>query len=344
MPVVAPETLRELTHRILEAVGTCPETASFMADSLVDANLAGHDSHGVMRLLLYCETARSGQIDASAEASLVSRQGATAIVDAGGGWGQPAMWLAAGEVIDLAKQYGIGAVAVQRCYHVGRVAPYVERIAEAGLIGIAMANAGAAVAPYGSRKRLFGTNPIAWAAPRADGQPCLSFDIATATIAEGKVRVAKAKGELVPPGVIVTTEGLPSQIPDDFYDGGALLPFGGHKGSGLSLLAQVVGRGLAGLQPPTASAHRGANGPFVIAINPEAFTPFTQFLGEVEAQCDEIVSSDPMEGFDRVRLPGQPETESRQRRAEGIPVPETTWKGLCDLAADLGIADDRLSQ
>lgn len=343
MPTIAPATIRDLTQRILEAVGTKPATAEFMAESLVDSNLAGHDSHGVMRLLLYAETALAGQVDSSAEASLVSRNGATAIVDANFGWGQPAMWLATGEAIDLAKQFGIGAAAVQRCYHIGRVAPYVERIAAAGMIGIATTNAGPAVAPYGSRKRILGTNPIAWAAPRANGQPSLSFDIATSTIAEGKVRVAKAKGELVPPGVIVTTEGVPSQIPDDFYDGGAMLTFGGHKGSGMSLLAQVLGRGLAGLQPPSKSAHRGANGPFVIAINPDVFTPFDQFLGEIEDQCDEISASPPMEGFDRVRLPGEPETESRVKRADGIPVPDTTWRDLCALAAELGVQDERWS-
>jgi LDH2 family malate/lactate/ureidoglycolate dehydrogenase len=343
MPTISPVTLRDLVQQILEAVGTSPTTATFMAESLVDSNLAGHDSHGVMRLLLYAETARAGHVDAAVEPTLVSRTGATAIVDAHYGWGQPAMWLATGEAIDLARQFGIGAAAVQNCYHIGRVAPYVERIAAARCIGIAMANAGPAVAPYGSRKRILGTNPIAWAAPRAGDQPSLSFDIATAMIAEGKVRVAKAKGELVPPGVIVTTDGVPSQIPDDFYDGGALLPFGGHKGSGLSLLAQVIGRGLAGLTPQSSKVQRGVNGPFVIAINPDVFTPFRLFLDEIESQCDEISASEPMEGFDRVRLPGEPETESRERRADGIPVPERTWQDLCALAAELGVLDDRWS-
>jgi LDH2 family malate/lactate/ureidoglycolate dehydrogenase len=190
---------------------------------------------------------------------------------------------------------------------------------------------------------VLGTNPFAWAAPRAGDKPSLSFDVATSMIAEGKVRVAKAKGELVPPGVIVTTEGVPSQIPDDFYDGGALLTFGGHKGSGLSLLAQVIGRGLAGLTPHSSKIQRGVNGPFVIAINPDVFTPFSLFLDEIESQCDEISESEPMEGFDRVRLPGEPETESRERRATGIPVPETTWQDLCALAAELGVRDERWS-
>jgi LDH2 family malate/lactate/ureidoglycolate dehydrogenase/phosphoglycerate dehydrogenase-like enzyme len=321
MPILSPETLRDLVRGVLEGVGTPADIAGFVGDSLIDANLAGHDSHGVMRLLLYAETARSGQVDSSARACVTKRSGATAIVDGAFGWGQPAMW-----------------------YHVGRVAPYVERIAQAGMIGIAMANAGRAVAPYGGRARVMGTNPIAWAAPRGDGKPPLCLDVATAAIAEGKVRVAKSKGEPVPPGVIVTVDGLPSQIPDDFYDGGALLPFGGHKGSGLSILAQVIGRGLAGLQPPSPTALRGANGPFVLAINVESFAPFEQFLGEVEAQCEEISGSAPAEGFDRVRLPGEPELENRERRgAEGIPIPDSTWGELVALAVELGVHDARWS-
>jgi LDH2 family malate/lactate/ureidoglycolate dehydrogenase len=338
------DTLREMVRRILEAVGTPEDLACFVGDSLVDANLAGHDSHGVMRTLLYAESARSGRVDAAARATVTRRTGATATVDGAFGWGQPAMWLAAGAAIDLAQEFGLGAAVVNRCFHVGRVAPYVERIAEAGMIGLAMANAGRAVAPFGGRERVMGTNPIAWAAPRAEGKPPVSFDVATSAIAEGKVRVAKFKGELVPPGVIVTTDGVASRVPDDFYDGGALLPFGGHKGSGLSILAQVIGRGLAGLEPPSTSAHRGANGPFVLAINVEAFRPFAEYLDEVEAQCEEIAGSAPAEGFDRVRLPGDPELENRERRgAEGIPIPAATWRELVALSEDLGVRDPRWS-
>jgi LDH2 family malate/lactate/ureidoglycolate dehydrogenase len=344
MATLPPDTLRDMVRGILQAVGTPQDLACFVGDSLVDANLAGHDSHGVMRLLLYAETARSGQVDAKARATVTKRSGATAMVDGAYGWGQPAMWLATETAIELAREFGLGAAAVGRCYHVGRVAPYVERIAGAGMIGIAMANAGRAVAPYGGRARVLGTNPFAWAAPRADGKPPVSLDIATATIAEGKVRVAKTKGELVPAGVIVTADGLASQVPDDFYDGGALLPFGGHKGSGLSILAQVIGRGVAGLQPPSPTAHRGANGPFVLAINVESFRPFDEYLTEIEEQFDEITGSAPAEGFDRVRLPGEPELENRERRgAEGIPIPETTWNDLVALAAELDVRDPRWS-
>src|SRR6478736_6114494 len=230
--------LRELSAAVLEGVGTPPDLARMVGDSLVDANLAGHDSHGVLRLPSYCASLRAGEILPQERATVISKDRATARVDGRLGWGQPAMLLAAGTAIELARQFALGAVVVDRCYHIGRVAPYVERIARAGMVGIAMANAGPAVAPFGGRDRVFGTNPFAWAMPRGEGQEPLSFDIATAGIAAGKLHVAKAKGELVGPGLLVDADGAPTQDPDEFFSGGAILPFGGHKGNGVSLLVQ----------------------------------------------------------------------------------------------------------
>ncbi|HEY8448136.1 MAG TPA: Ldh family oxidoreductase [Thermomicrobiales bacterium] len=338
MPTVLADTLRDLMRAIFEAVGTPPDTARFVGDSLVDANLAGHDSHGVIRILHYVEMVRAGKVDPRAEPCVVHRFGATATLDANWGWGQPAMMLATETAIELARQYGLGAAVVRRCYHIGRVAPYVETIARAGMIGIATTNAGPAVAPYGARSRVLGTNPIAWAAPRADGKEPICLDIATAAVAEGKLRVARAKGAPAPPGAIVNVEGHPSLDPNDFYAGGALLPFGAHKGSGLSVLVQILGRGLASMDRDQLLSHRGGNGPFVLAIDPAAFGPREAFIEAVEAQCAEITSATPAEGFDAVLLPGEPELAARaERLANGIPVPETTWNELLALAAELGI-------
>src|SRR5262249_44239147 len=156
---------------------------------------------------------------------------------------------------------------VRRCYHIGRVAPYVEAIAGEGMIGLAMSMGAPSVAPFGGTTRVMGTNPIAWALPRTEGKPPVCLDVATSGVAEGKVRVARARGLPVPAGNIIDREGRPSTTPDDFYAGGALLPFGFHKGSGFSLLAQIVGRGLAGMDPSSYDGPRGLNGPFVLAID-----------------------------------------------------------------------------
>jgi LDH2 family malate/lactate/ureidoglycolate dehydrogenase len=338
MPVIEETTLRTLVRAMVEAVGTPPEPARFVADSLVDANLAGHDSHGVIRILHYIEMVHAKKVDPKAQPCVIQRHGATAVLDGAWGWGQPAMMLATETAIDLARVYGLGAAVVRRCYHIGRVAPYVERIAREGMVGLAMASAGPAVAPYGSRSRVMGTNPIAWAAPRADGREPVCLDIATAAVAEGKLRVARAKGVPAPPGAIVDIEGHPSLDPNDFYSGGALLPFGGHKGSGLSILVQLIGHGLAGIDRAQLMEHRGANGPFVLAINPEAFGAGSTFIEVVEAQCAEIAHAAPAEGFETVLLPGEPEIIARAERAKaGIPVPESTWSDLLRLAQELGI-------
>jgi LDH2 family malate/lactate/ureidoglycolate dehydrogenase len=338
MPEINVVTLHRLAVDLLRSVGTAPDVAEIVADSLANANLAGHDSHGVLRLPSYLDGVRQGHIDPTATARLVSESGATAIVDAEHGWGQPAMWLATRAAVERARELGLGAAVVHNSYHIGRVAPYVEWIAGEGMIGMAMANAAPAVAPFGGRARVMGTNPIAWAVPRAAGRPPVSLDVATAGVAEGKLRVARAKGFPVPAGNVVDREGRPTTEPADFYAGGALVAFGGHKGSGFSLLAQFIGRGLAGMDPSNYDGPRGVNGPFVLAIDVGRFTDPDHFRAEVEAQCDAVTCCPPAEGVDAVLLPGQPELATREvREREGVPVAETTWAELVALAQAQGV-------
>jgi LDH2 family malate/lactate/ureidoglycolate dehydrogenase len=331
--------LRHLASDFIAATGTAPDTAQFIAESLVNANLAGHDSHGVLRLPGYLQSIRQGQLQPEATPELVSESGATAIVDAAYGWGQPAMWLATQTAIARAREFGLGAAVVRRSYHIGRVAIYVEAIAREGMIGLAMANAAPAVAPYGGRGRVMGTNPIAWAVPREGDTPPVCLDVATAGIAEGKLRVARAKGLAVPEGNLVDRDGNATTDPADFYAGGALLPFGGHKGSGFSLLAQFIGRGLAGLDPSSYDGPRGVNGPFVLAIDVARFTDPDRFRAQVEAQCDVVTCCPAAAGVDAVLLPGQPELATRtERERDGIPIPESTWRELRILAEEWDVS------
>jgi LDH2 family malate/lactate/ureidoglycolate dehydrogenase len=339
MPDVHAPILHTLACELLCSVGTSPENARIVADSLINANLAGHDSHGVLRLPSYLEGARNGHVQPGADATLLSESGATAIVDAADGWGQPAMWLATRAAIDRARDHGLGAAVVRRSYHIGRVAPYVEAIATEGMIGQAMANAAPAVAPFGGRARVLGTNPFAWAVPRAAGAPPICLDVATAGIAEGKLRVARAKGFPVPAGNVVDRDGRASTDPSDFYAGGALIPFGGHKGSGISLFAQFVGRGLAGLDPSAYDGPRGLNGPFILAIDIARFTDLDTFIAQTEAQCDSVTGCLPAEGVDAVQLPGQPELTTRAiRERDGVPIPDTTWAELKALAQECAVS------
>ena len=330
--------LRELAAAVLEGVGTPPDLARIVGDSLVDANLAGHDSHGVMRLTSYCASLRAGDILPQERATVISQDRATARVDGRSGWGQPAMLLAADTAIELARQFALGAAVVDRCYHIGRVAPYVERIARAGMVGIAMANAGPAVAPYGGRDRVLGTNPFAWAMPRGEEQEPLSFDIATAGIAGGKLLVARDKAQEIAPGLLVDAQGAPAQDPNDFFAGGAILPFGGHKGNGITILAQMLGRALAGMGATGFDGPAGANGPIIIALDISAFSALDQFTNEVNAEGESIANSAPAAGFDEVLLPGDIELRTkRERSANGIPIPDATWNDIATLAAELGV-------
>jgi LDH2 family malate/lactate/ureidoglycolate dehydrogenase len=338
MPTVSPSVLHHFASELLQSVGTATAVADLIASGLIDANLAGHDSHGVLRLPGYLAGAQRGDVVSTAAPCLVSTSGATAIVDAQYGWGQPAMWMATNAAIARAKEFGLGAAVVHHCYHIGRVAPYVEAVTEAGMIGLAMANAAPAVAPFGGRSRVLGTNPIAWAVPRAEGKPPICLDVATAGIAEGKLRVARAHGRSVPAGNVLDRDGRPTTEPADFYSGGALVAFGGHKGSGFSLLAQFIGRGLAGLDPSVFDGPRGVNGPFILAIDIARFTDPEEFRAESEAQCAAVTESLPQDGVDTVLLPGQPELAMReQREREGIPIPDSTWEELCALAHDQGV-------
>ena len=323
---------------MIAAVGTPDDLAAEVAGSLVEANLAGHDSHGVMRLVGYTHFARTGDVQTAARATLTHRDRATARVDGAWGWGQPAMRLGMTTAMELAGAHGVGAVVVNRCFHVGRLAPYLERAARAGFVAMAMTNAGPAVAPHGGKQRLLGTNPFGWAVPRAEGREPLCFDIATAAIAEGKLQLARARGERIPPGMIVTAGGRPSISPIDFYDGGAILPFGGHKGYGVNLLAQVLGAALAGMDTSGYAGPAGANGPVIIVIDIAPFVDPARFVEEVEALSARIAASPPAEGHDAVLLPGDRALLTRrEREVQGIPIPELTWTQLEALAAELGV-------
>jgi uncharacterized oxidoreductase len=249
------------------------------------------------------------------------------------------MQLATEVAIDCARAHGVGTVVVNRCFHVGRIAPYVEAAARAGMIGIAMTNAGPAVAPFGGRRRLLGTNPFGWSVPRAAAREPLTFDIATAAIAEGKLQLARARGDRLPPNMIVTAGGRPSLTPIDFYEGGAILPFGGHKGYGVNLLAQVLGCALAGMDTSRYEGPAGANGPVVIVIDIAPFIEPARFVEEVEALCARITASPPAEGVDAVLLPGDRAAAHRQERLRhGVPIPESTWSQIETLAAEYGIS------
>ena len=306
-----------------------------VARSLVEANVAGHDSHGVLRLVSYVDFVRRGDVQPSAEPALVFERGAIARIDGRRGWGQLAAQLATATALRLARSHGVGVVVVDRAGHVGRVGEYVETIAAEGFVGHALCNAEPAVAPPGTGVRALGTNPVAWAVPRAAGEPVL-VDFATAELAEGKLRVAVSRGEQLAVAAVVDAQGKPSHDPAAFYDGGALVPFGGHKGYALSVVAELMGRGLA-----AGAVDDGRHTPyslFILALDPAATGTAEGFLAAVEAWCGDVRERAEATGA-QVTLPGEPEARARaDRRVNGVPVPPTIWKALLELRDGLDVA------
>jgi LDH2 family malate/lactate/ureidoglycolate dehydrogenase len=331
--------LEQTTRAVLEALGSPPDLAAIVAHSLVEANLMGHDSHGVIRLPAYAKLAHKGQIKPAERSRIAKQHKASAQVDGCWGWGQPAAHQATQTAIGLAREFGVAAVTITRCNHVGRLGEYVELIARAGLIGMAMSNIDAAVAPFGGRKRVLGTNPMAYAVPRADGQNPVLIDFATSGTAEGKLQVARAKGEKVGPGLILDKHGLPSQDPEAFYDDGVLLPFGGHKGYGLSVMIDLLGGALSGMAPASLPDYGGGNGTLLIALNIPAFVSESVFTSQVEGLCANLKSTPTAPGFKEVLVPGDPEWQTRaQRLDKGIELPATTWQRIQALAHELQIS------
>ncbi|MDZ4720824.1 MAG: Ldh family oxidoreductase [Roseiflexaceae bacterium] len=338
MPIFASETLVHTAQLILSAAGTPPDLAEIVADSLVEANLVGHDSHGVIRLESYVALVRAGQVQPAAQPTIVQQSGATARVDAASGWGQPAARLATQLVSRLAIEHGVGAVTISNCNHIGRLGEYVASIAAQGLIGLAMCNAGPAVAPYGGARRTLGTNPFACAVPSGPDRDPILVDFATSGVAEGKLRMARAKGEMIAPGLLLNSAGQASTDPADFYAGGVLLPFGGHKGYGLSVMIELLGGALSGKAPAPLPEYDGGNGTLFLALSIGPFISVEQFIDQTRRFEDLLKETPPAAGSSEVMLPGEPEMRERRRRIrDGIPVPDQVWVGIQSLADELQI-------
>ncbi|WP_051325317.1 Ldh family oxidoreductase [Glycomyces tenuis] len=334
--LVRPEPLTRMAVAVLTAAGAPERNAGAVAASLVAADLAGHDSHGVRRLVPYVGAIRAGTLDPAAQPRVARSEGAGATVDGRGGFGQLAAALATREVRELARAHGVGVVAISRGNHIGRLSEYVEALAEAGLVGIAFCNADPTVAPHGGRDRLLGTNPLAWAVPRGPGESAVVIDFATAAVAEGKLALSAARGEHVPPGLLVDGDGRDSTDPADFYEGGALLPFGGaaggHKGYGLSVMIEIVGGLLSGAGISSLPGYDGTNGSVLLAVDIAAFLPADRFREQTERFCRRLSASTPAHEDRSVLVPGELEARTRAHRLQhGIPLSTATWNELAAL-------------
>lgn len=271
---IAFEELVSLLERVFLKHGTSAATARVLARNCASAQRDGSDSHGVFRIPGYLSTLASGWVDGRAEPQVEDRAPGFVAVDAGNGFAQPALEAGRGLLMEKVRANGIALMAIRNSHHFAALWPDVEPFAREGLVALALVNSMACVVPAGGRKPLFGTNPISFAAPRSGHDP-LVFDLATSAIAHGDVQIAAKEGKTLPEGYGVDADGQPTRDPQRILDGGALLPFGGYKGSALSMMVELLAAALTGGNFSFEfdwSGHPGAKTPWtgelIIVIDP----------------------------------------------------------------------------
>lgn len=307
---------------------------------LVGANLTGHDSHGVIRVPRYIGLLRDGTVLANQTPELVTDGGAFALIDAHYGFGQSAGPMALGEGIARAKRHGVSVVALRHAGHLGRIGEWAEQAASAGLVSIHFVNVAGSllVAPFGGVERRFSTAPFAAGVPVAGGPP-LVLDFATSLVAEGKVLVAAKGGKPVPADSLIEPDGRLTGDPDTLYSGrGAIRAFGGHKGSGLAMMCELLAGALTGSGCAGPPPRRFCNGMLSIYIAPDICGSDASFAAEVRSYLDFYLDTRPAEAGGRVLAPGDVERETRARRlAEGVPLTDEVWDALVAAGAPHGI-------
>ncbi len=345
MTICTEHELRELSQRLLESAGVPSAEAAVVTDELVTTSMMGLDSHGIIRLAQYIRQLREGMIKPGRPPRIVRESPTTLVVDAQWNFGMVAARFMTDAVAERTQTRQLACAVSLHAHHVGRLGSFVERLARNGLFGIAAANAsrqGHYVAPWGGTEGRLGTNPFAYGCPNGDTP--LVFDMSTCMIAEGSIRAARHRGDDLPGGCILDTEGRPSVNPEDFYrdGGGTILPFGGawgYKGFGLGLLVELLGSTLAGVGlTPDNAPDEYINGFFILAINPEATCGKTLFAQRVAELCAYLKETPAADGFDDIILPGERDRRTAQRRCrEGVPLPDGTWNELSAAAASLGL-------
>jgi uncharacterized oxidoreductase len=331
--------LVRLVAAIMRSGGCAAAEAMTVARRLVDSNLVGHDSHGVIRVGKYLEWMRDGWVKANQVPSVVFESDTLAIVDGNRGFGQMVGEVAGGLGTAKAAKSGIAMVGLRNCGHLGRVGDWAELAAAAGQVSLHFLNTSGAqrVAPFGGSDRRLSTNPITVGVPIAGGDPVI-LDVTTSMVAEGKLFVASNKGEEVPPGWIIDKHGKPTTQPKDFYDGGALLTVGAHKGSGLSIIVDLLAGALSTGRSSDPADTVLRNNMLSIYIAPDVYDSEGVVAREAARFVDWVKASPPATPGQPVLLPGEVERLTRARRmAEGIAIDDKTWSDLLAAAASVGI-------
>ena len=345
MVIKTAEDLRALVNQILLAAGASQRNASGVADHLVAANLAGVDTHGIHHLGGYVKMIKDGVLAPTADPEVVKEGPTSALLRGNWGFGHVTARDAMEVAINKAEEHGVAVTAIVETTHIGRLGYYVEMAAERQMIGMVWAGGYGAEAPvavpYGGRSAVLHTNPISIGFPAGKDSPMM-FDYATTAIAGTKIDLARSRGQELPPNSVVDKDGNPTTDTAEYFDGGAHLPFGLHKGYGLMMAAEFFGRILTG-SDDYAETERGGpimrhQGVTLVAIRAHLFQPLEGYTTRAEQMQERVRAIPPAPGFKAVLVPGDMESTARAaRQRDGIPILDDVWERLVETANSVGV-------
>jgi uncharacterized oxidoreductase len=346
-----------LVRGAFSAAGCSVAEAARIAHYLVEANLAGHDSHGVIRVPRYLNWLNENRLVPDQKVSIITENEAFAVVDGRFGFGQTVGPQAVEFGVDKAARHGVSVIALRNSGHLGRIGDWAEMAAAAGQVSVHFVNVAGSVlvAPFGGVERRMSTGPIAVGVP-LEGGPPLILDFATSKVAEGKVLVAAKGGRPIPPDSLIDADGSFSGEPEVLYgpgdrmtsydmrDGtGAIRAMGEHKGSGLALVCEILGGALTGSGCAGPQERQIANGMLSLYMSPAVFDSGHAFAAEVRQYLDFFRSAKPATPGGEVLLPGEPERRTRATRlAEGINLPAEGWEAILGAARSAGLSDEQI--
>lgn len=337
---VLPDPLRHFVAAVYQNAGMPPVDAGLVADTLVQADLWGHQSHGVLRLSWYHERLKRGSMAAQTTIERVVDKGAVAVIDGREGVGHVVVNAAVDLAIEKAKAQGVGAVAVRNSNHFGTLMYFTRKAAQQGCIAFLTSNGGPAMAPWGgARRKIIGTNPWSISAP-VGRRPPMMLDMANTGVARGKIYLARQRRERIPEGWALDADGAPTTDPEAAING-LILPMAHHKGYAIATLMDVFAgvvsgsRFLSAVNGPYHYDKRSGAGHFVTVYDVEAFMPAAVFEERMLAFTDEIKSQPLAQGFDEIFYPGEIEHRNEQKHlAAGIRLPLDTLSDLERIAAE----------
>lgn len=339
--ILSAQDLLLIANTLFAAAGVPAEVSRQVSESLVEANLKGHDSHGIAQVPGYIAKVLKGELDPAMEPVILRETPTTALVDGKWGFGQITATFATEVLIAKTLEANVAAVGIRNCNHIGRLGRYAEHAAEAGVLAMVTlcgGGLGTSTTPYGGMAKTLGTNPFAFGVPAGE-QPTMVVDFATTMVAGGKVAQARDRGESIPVGWIQTKDGLPTTDPNEMSRGAMLLPMAGHKGSGLSMVAEALGGALTGATRFEAG-EASRNCVFMWGIRIDSFQDADEYRLLEDRAIDKIRRTPPAPGFEKVLVPGDPERMTQAAREQvGVLIPDGTYKSLREMAQRLGVLE-----